>query len=65
MGRYCSKTCGIHLIVSFFLEENKKKVKGRKTTRESRISCDEDINSNESHFEISPDGPKARLGYQC
>lgn len=58
MGGQSSKTCETHLIISFFSGENKKKVQGRKVTRENLVSCDEDININKRHFEICPDGPK-------
>lgn len=62
MGGYSSETCETHLIISFFSGENKKIVQGRKMTKEYRFSCDEDKESNEGHFEISP---KTRLDHQC
>lgn len=65
MGGQRSKTCETHLIISFFSGENKKKVQGRRVTRENLVSWDEDMNSNKRHFEISPHGPKARLGEVC
>lgn len=65
MGGYSRKTCEIYLIVPFFSGENKKEVQGRKMTRQSRVSCDEDKNSNERQFEVSPDGSKSRLNHHC